>query len=87
MSLKTQCSVLTVASTNKMTDAVWKIFYPLSSQIYIIMAKWECDNVRPFPKRFYYQYADDCFSKRKNDKPGDLLQRLNSYHANRHSFH
>ena len=34
VSPKTQCSVSTVASTNKLTDVVWETLYPQSAQIF-----------------------------------------------------
>lgn len=49
----------------------------------IFMAYLESDVVRPFNPPFYDRYVDDCSSERKiikQDKPDDLLERLNSYY-------
>lgn len=48
----------------------------------IVMAKLESVVVWLFNLPFYYQYGNECFSKKKRDKPIDLLEPLNSYHPN-----
>ena len=48
----------------------------------IFMSKLEMDVVRPYNPPFYNRYVDDCFSKRKQDAPDELLQQLNDYHRN-----
>ena len=63
-------------------DAAWQPTALSAVLANIFMVKVEADVVRPFNPPFYDRSVDDCFSKKKKDKPDALYERLNRYHSN-----
>ena len=58
-------------------DAAWQPTALSAVLANIFMVKVEADVVRPFNPPFYDRSVDDCFSKKKKDKPDALYERLN----------